>query len=91
MKHNVGEEVYLFNSMSLNFEKDMVYGVLFVPIPKDGVAQSEGQDFATRLRKGQMEVKEQCQTVQHQIVDADLLFKSEQECRDFYRNLLVVE
>lgn len=89
MKHEIGKEVFLFNSMSLQFEKDTVYAVLFVPVAKEGVQQTAGAvDFAAKFAKGEMEVKEQCQTLQHQIVDADLLFSSEEECRAFYLDAL---
>lgn len=88
MRHEIGKEVVLFNSMSLRFEKDVVYGVLYIPVPKDGVEQSAGADFAERFARGEMVVKEQCQTLQHQIVDADLLFDSEAECREYYRKVL---
>jgi len=88
MRHEIGKEVVLFNSMSLQFEKDVVYGVLYIPVPKEGAEQSAGAEFADRFARGEMVVKEQCQTLQHQIVDADLLFDSEEECRVFYKEVL---
>lgn len=90
MKHEIGKEVVLFNSMSLRFEKDVVYGILFIPVPKDGVESSDAE-FAEKVRRGDFEVREQCQTLQHQIVDADLLFDSEEECRKFYLGKIAEE
>ena len=88
-RFRVGQEVVLFNSVSCEFEKDEVYGVLFVPVAVEGVQQDGGKRISERLASGQMEVKEQCQLASHQgIVDADVLFASEDECREFYRKVL---
>lgn len=85
-KFKVGQRVWLFNSMSMAIEPDEVYGVLYVPVAVEGVAQESQKSIAERLEAGQMEVKEQCQLSMHQgIVDAAVLFASEWECRDFYR------
>lgn len=88
-KFHVGDEVVIFNSISCAFEKDTVYGVLFVPVANTEKTQHTEKSIAERIEAGEMVVKEQCQTLQHQIVDADVLFASEQEARDFYISLLL--
>lgn len=85
-KFQVGQRVYLFNSLSLEIESDDVYGILFVPVAVDGVEQDSGKSIAEKIDAGQMAVKEQYQLCQHQgIVDAECLFASEDECRTFFR------
>lgn len=86
MKFNCGDRVFLFNSLSLRIESDDVYGALFVPQPVEGVAQESGKSIKEKIDAGQMAVREQYQLCSHQgIVDADVLFASEEECRDYYR------
>lgn len=79
-KFNVGQPVYLFNSVSGKIEKDVVYGILYVP--RKGDAPISAED----LSKGDYEVCEQYQTLQHAILDAGVLFDTEADCRAFYRN-----
>lgn len=77
--------MFLFNSLSCKIEEDDVYGVLFVPVAVEGVLQDSGKSIKEKIVAGQMEVKEQYQLVGHQgIVDADVLFASQDECRKFY-------
>lgn len=91
-KFNVGQRVWLFNSMSMALEPDEVYGVLYVPVPVEGVAQDSQKSVAERLEAGQMEVHEQCQLCAHQgIVEAKVLFASEGECRKFYREFFAAD
>ena len=85
-KFSVGQRVFLFNSLSVKIEEDDVYGALFVPVPVEGVKQDSSKSLAEKLKAGQMKVQEQYQLVGHQgIVDADVLFASEDECRAFYK------
>lgn len=85
MKLKVGQHVYLFNSLSMRIEEDDVYGALFVPIPVEGVQQDSGKSIKEKIAAGQMKVQEQYQLCAHQgIVDAEVLFASEEECRKFY-------
>lgn len=88
-KFQVGDKVVLFNSISCEFEQDEVFGVLYVPVPKEGVEQHHDKGVAWQLLAGEVEVREQCQTLQHQIVDAEVLFESEDECKAFYRKFFV--
>lgn len=85
-KFECGQRVWLFNSLSMRIEEDDVYGALFVPVAVEGVQQDSGKSIQEKLDAGQMEVKEQYQLCGHQgIVDADVLFASEEECREAYR------
>lgn len=85
-KFNPGDRVFLFNSLSMRIEEDDVYGCLFVPVPVEGNVQDSGKSVGEKIAAGQMEVKEQYQLCGHQgIVDAEVLFASEEECREAYR------
>lgn len=85
-KFECGQRVWLFNSLSMRIEEDDVYGALFVPVVVEGVAQDSGKSIKEKLEAGQMEVKEQYQLCGHQgIVDSDVLFASEDECKAAYR------
>ena len=85
-KFKCGDHVFLFNSLSMRIEEDDVYGALFVPVPVEGVAQDSAKSIKEKIEAGQMVVKEQYQLCGHQgIVDADVLFASEEECREAYR------
>lgn len=84
-KFSVGQKVFLFNSLSVKIEEDDVYGALFVPVAVEGVKQDSSKSIAEKIEAGQMKVQEQYQLVGHQgIVDAEVLFASEDECRKFY-------
>lgn len=85
-KFNVGQEVFLFNSISLKVERDEVYGILYVPEEVEGVEQHPDKSFAERIANGEQHVVEKVQTLQHQMVDAGVLFASEEECVKFYRD-----
>lgn len=85
-KFKCGQHVWLFNSLSMRIEEVDVYGALFVPVAVEGVQQDSGKSIQEKLDAGQMEVKEQYQLCGHQgIVDAEVLFASEEECRAAYR------
>ena len=86
-KFKVGQEVFLFNSLSQEIEKDNVYASLLVPVAVKGVTQDSGKSIKEKLDAGQMEVKEQYQLCAHQgIVDGGVLFASEEECKAWHRN-----
>lgn len=84
-KFEVGQTVFLFNSISLKVESDEVYGVLYVPEAAEGKEQHPDLSFAERIENGEQEVSEKVQTMQHNIVDSDVLFASAEECVAFYR------
>ena len=84
-KFKCGQHVWLFNSLSMRIEEDDVYGALYVPVPVEGVQQDSGKSIAEKLEAGQMKVQEQYQLCAHQgIIDAEVLFASEDDCRKFY-------
>lgn len=87
-KFNVGDKVVLFNSLSCEFEKDEVFCVLFVPVPVPGRGEPKSNSIAEQLANGEVEIKEQYQTLQHKIVDADILFANEDDARDYYLSVL---
>lgn len=85
MKFEIGQRVYLFNSLSCKIEEDDVHAILFVPMAVEGVLQDSGKSIAEKIEAGQMKVQEQCQLCGHQgIVDVDVLFASPEECKEFY-------
>lgn len=86
-RYDVGQHVCLFNSVSGKIEHDSVYGVLFVPLVVEGQQRDESKTIAEQIKDGVLEVREQYQTLQHGIVGAELLFESEEECKEFYREL----
>ena len=91
-KFNVGQRVYLFNSLGLRVESDDVYAILFAPMYAEGAEQRSEKGIAERLESGEMYVQEQYQLAGHQgVVDAEVLFASEEECREFYRKFLAGE
>lgn len=78
--------MYLFNSISMKIEEDDVYGVISVPVPVEGVVQSSSKSVREKLDDGDTYVAEQYQLCGHQgIVNADILFGSESDCKKFYR------
>lgn len=86
-KFKVGQRVYLFNSLGLRVESDEVYAVLYMPVPADGERIDPDRGIAELVESGAMVVKEQYQLAKHQgVLDAEMLFASEEECREFFRS-----
>ena len=85
-KFDVGQKVFLFNSIALKVESDDVYAVLYVPVAVEGREQHGEWTLANRIICGEMEVREQYQLSAHQgVLDAECLFGSEEECRAWFR------
>lgn len=85
-KFKVGQRVYLFNSLGLRIESDEVYATLYMPVPAEGRQVDPEKGIAELVSSGAMVVKEQYQLAKHQgVLDADMLFASEEECREFFR------
>ena len=85
-KFNVGQRVYLFNSLSLKIESDFVYAVLYAPVPVEEKEQHQMWDLKKRLDEGELEVHEQYQLSRHQgVLDVDGIVASEEECTAFFR------
>lgn len=75
----------LFNAQTREFETDFVFAVLYAPVLKAGATgAAEGKALKEKIDSGDMEVKEQYQTCTHGVVDANVLFGSEKECKEFY-------
>lgn len=87
-KFKIGDDVYIFNSLSCEIEKDTVYAILYAPIADLKKEQHSDKSIKERIASGEMNVKEQCQTLQHQILDADVLFESPEKAKEFYKALL---
>lgn len=85
-KFSIGQEVVLFNGVSMQMEHDVVFAVLVAPVPAEGVAFDANVDVAEALGDGRLEVKEQYQLQHHQgLLDENILFESEEACRKYYR------
>lgn len=85
-KFNVGQRVYLFNSLGMSIESDFVYAVLYAPLPVEGKEQHQAEALDKRLEAGELAVHEQYQLSRHQgVLDVDCIFASEEECKEFYR------
>lgn len=82
-KFNVGQTVYFLNGLTGKVESDVVYGVLFIPMLKEG--KTAKPDFAAQIAEGDYEVKEQYQTLKHQIMDVGGLFASEAACLAYWK------
>lgn len=85
-KFNCGDRVFLFNGLACEIESDVVFAVLYAPVLKDGAEPASGDGLKAKIESGDMVVKEQYQTCTHGVVDASVLFASEEECKEFYLN-----
>ena len=86
-KFNCGDRVFLFNGLACEIESDFVYAILYAPILKTGAEQAgNGESLKAKIDSGDMVVKEQYQTCTHGVVDAAVLFATEEECKKFYLN-----
>lgn len=83
-KFNCGDRVVLFNAHTCEFESDFVFAVLYAPILKSGADPASGEGLKDKIASGDMVVKEQYQTCTHGVVDASVLFASEEDCKAFY-------
>lgn len=85
-KFELGQRVYLFNSISMKVESDDVYARLYVPVPVEGAEQDGGKSVAEKLAAGLAREQEQYQLCSHQgVLDAEVLFASAADCRAWYR------
>lgn len=88
-KFKVGQTVYFLNGLTGKVETDVVYGVLYIPVLKEG--KTGEPDFAAQIARGDYEVREQYQTLKHQIMDVGGLFASEEECLSHWRDFFSVK
>ena len=85
-KFSCGQTAFLFNRISMRIEEDTVYCVLYEPVPVEGGEPVGPSSIKERIESGQLVVKERYQLCGHQgILDADILFASPEECKEFYR------
>lgn len=85
-KFKVGQAVCLFNSVSLKIEHDEVFAILVAPQAVEGKTIDSQKEISKSLAAGEAEVKVQYQLQYHQgILDEEVLFASEDDCRGFFR------
>lgn len=85
-KFSIGQDVVIFNGVSMEMEHDVVFAVLMAPVPVGGKAFDANVDVAKELEEGGMEVKAQYQLQRHQgLLDENILFESEDALRAYYR------
>lgn len=85
-KFEIGQEVCLFNGVSLNIEHDEVYAILIAPQPVAGKEFDPQEKLSKAFEKGLIEVGLQYQLRQHQgLLDERILFGSEEECKAFFK------
>ena len=85
-KFNPGDRVFLFNAQVPAIESYDVYAVLRMPVTVKGKYQEDSLGIAGNLEAGNTEVHDQYQLVPNRIVDEAVIFGSEAECREWYRN-----
>ncbi len=85
-KFKPGDRVFLFNAMGPAVESDEVFAVLHVCRGVEGKEQDGTQGIAENLKAGNLVVKEEYQLCKHGIQGAEVLFGSEAECREWFRN-----
>lgn len=85
-KFSIGQDVVLFNGVSMQVEHDVVFAVLVAPVPAEGEQFDANVNIAEALAEGKLSVKEQYQLQRHQgLLEEGILFESEEELRKYYR------
>lgn len=84
----MGDRVVLFNSISLKFENDSAFGFVVAPEPVPGKEQHADKTVADAIKDGEKHLVISVQTLQHGIVNQDVLFHTEKECKEYYVDLL---
>lgn len=85
-KFSVGQDVVLFNGVSMKMEHDEVFAVLVAPGPVDGKAFDPQGAVSKGLESGELVVRPQYQLQHHQgLLDEAILFESEEACKKYYR------
>lgn len=85
-KYQVGQRVYLFNSLAMRIESDEVYAELRIPVLAEGKSADDAKGIGGMVKEGIMVVKEQYQLAKHQgVLDEDMLFASEEDCKAWFR------
>lgn len=84
-KYEIGQEVFLFNAVSQEIEKDEVYAVLYSPVPAKGEPINPMEPVSKSLEKGDVVLDYRYQLQHHQgLLEEKILFGSEDELKDFF-------
>ena len=85
-KFSIGQDVVLFNGVSMKMEHDEVFAVLVAPGPVEGKSFDASVAVSKALAGGDLEVRPQYQLQHHQgLLDEAILFESEDACKTYYR------
>ena len=85
-KYNVGQEVFLFNAVSQEIEKDEVFAILVSPEPVEGKEIDALAIVSKQLADGSVKVGHRYQLQHHQgLLEEKILFASEDELKVFFR------
>lgn len=84
-KYNVGQEVFLFNAVSQEIEKDEVFAILVSLEPVEGREMDATLPVSKHLADGNAVVGHRYQLQHHQgLLEEKLLFASEAELKKFF-------
>lgn len=84
-KYEIGQEVFLFNAVSQEIEKDEVFAVLYSPDPAKGESINPMEPVSKSLEKGDVVLDYRYQLQHHQgLLEEKILFGSEEELKAFF-------
>lgn len=85
-KFNVGQDVVIFNGVTMQMEHDEVFAVLLAPGPaEEGTELDPRKNISDALQDGEVVVRPQYQLQHHQgLLDENILFESEEACKKYY-------
>lgn len=84
-KYEIGQEVFLFNAVSQEIEKDEVFAVLYSPVPTNGEPINAMEPISESLKKGNVALDYRYQLQHHQgLLEERILFGSEDELKEFF-------
>lgn len=82
-KYGVGQEVAIFNGVSMQIEHDEVFAILLGPMPADGKETFNPEE---PISKQMVKVEPKYQLQHHQgLLEEKILFESEEELKAFYK------
>lgn len=85
-KFSVGQDVVLFNGLTMCFDHDEVYAIVLQPQQVEGKDVDVQKKVSESLKEGTVEVKAFYQLQKHQgLLDESILFESEEACKEYYR------
>jgi len=84
-RYEIGQEVFLFNAVSQEIEKDEVFAVLYSPVPVKGETLNAMEPVSESLKKGSVAPNYTYQLQHHQgLLEEKILFGSEDELKEFF-------